>query len=63
MHGKKQNIIAVIIIKRIKPLYLFKYSVNSLTAPYNNSKNREGDWDPEWLLSLYIIIFIHSNIC
>lgn len=33
MHGKKQNIIAVI-IKRIKTLYLFKCSVNSLTTPY-----------------------------
>lgn len=41
MHGKKQNIIAVI-IKRIKTLYLFKCSVNSLTTPYNN-KNRERE--------------------
>lgn len=42
MHGKKQNIIAVI-IKRIKTLYLFKCSVNSLTIPFNNNKNRERE--------------------
>ena len=42
MHGKKQNIIAVI-IKRIKTLYLFKCSVNSLTTPYNNNKNTERE--------------------
>lgn len=42
MHGKKQNIIAVI-IKRIKTLYLFKSSVNSLTTPYNNNKNTERE--------------------
>lgn len=36
----KQNVIAVI-IRRIKPLYLFKCFVKSLTTPYNNSKNME----------------------
>ena len=60
MHGKKQNIIAVI-IKRIKPLYLFKYSVNSLTAPYN-SKNIERETGIQSGFLAYISSYLFIKI-
>ena len=59
MHEKKQNIIAVI-IKRIKTLYLFKCSVNSLTIPFNSNKNREKESGIE--SSFFVCIPSHLSI-
>lgn len=59
MHrNKAQNTIAVL-IKSIKPLYLFKCSVSSLTSLDNNTKNieREAGIQIGFLACSYICLF------